>query len=62
MSHTASLYAAMVTNRNKSWIPKIEQMLKGKSDALIVVGAAHLVGKGGVVELLKAKGYSVEQM
>src|SRR5262245_32719603 len=23
MSHTASLYAAMVTNRNKSWIPKI---------------------------------------
>jgi uncharacterized protein YbaP (TraB family) len=62
MSHTAGLFATLVTNRNKSWIPKIEQMLKGKSDALVVVGAAHLVGKEGVVELLRAKGYVVEQM
>jgi uncharacterized protein len=62
MSHTPSLFATLVTNRNKSWIPKIEQMLQGKSDALVVVGAAHLVGKEGVVELLKAKGYLVEQM
>ena len=61
-SYSASSMATLVTNRNKSWIPKIEQMLKGKSDALVVVGAAHLVGKEGVVELLKAKGYSVEQM
>jgi hypothetical protein len=61
-SYSASSLATLVTNRNKNWIPKIEQMLKGKSDALVVVGAAHLVGKEGVVELLKAKGYSVEQM
>ena len=61
-SYTPTSLATLVTNRNKSWIPKIEQMLKGKSDALVVVGAAHLVGKEGVVELLKAKGYLVEQM
>jgi uncharacterized protein len=61
-SYTPSSLATLVSNRNKSWIPKIEQMLKGKSDALVVVGAAHLVGKEGVVELLKAKGYLVEQM
>jgi hypothetical protein len=61
-TYSASSLAILVTNRNKSWIPKIEQMLKGKSDALVVVGAAHLVGKEGVVELLKAKGYRVEQM
>ena len=52
----------MVTERNKSWIPKIEELLKGKDDALVVVGAAHLVGPQGVLSLLKAKGYTVEQM
>lgn len=57
-----SFFATMVVDRNKSWIPKIEAMLKGKDDALVVVGAAHLVGKQGVVELLKAKGYTIEQM
>jgi uncharacterized protein len=56
------MVAALVTNRNKSWIPKIEGMLKGPCDALVVVGAGHLVGKLGLVELLKAKGYTVEQM
>ena len=61
-TYSASSIAILITNRNKNWIPKIEQMLKGKSDALVVVGAAHLVGKEGVVELLKAKGYVVEQM
>jgi uncharacterized protein YbaP (TraB family) len=55
-------YAMMVTDRNKSWIPKIEQLLGGKDDALVVVGAAHLVGKDGVVAMLKAKGYTIEQM
>jgi uncharacterized protein YbaP (TraB family) len=56
------LLAMLVTDRNKSWIPKIESMLNGPCDALVVVGAGHLVGKLGVVELLRAKGYTVEQM
>jgi hypothetical protein len=56
------MLAKLVTNRNKSWIPKIEDMLNGPCDALVVVGAGHLVGKQGVVELLRAKGYTVEQM
>ncbi|HEY9225734.1 MAG TPA: TraB/GumN family protein [Gemmatimonadaceae bacterium] len=62
MGESAGLFATLVTDRNKNWIPKIEQLLRGKDDVLVVVGAAHLVGKQGVVELLKAKGYSIEQM
>jgi len=57
-----TLYAKLVTDRNKSWIPAIEQMLNGKDDMLVVVGAAHLVGKEGVLELLKKKGFKVEQL
>src|SRR6478672_11531630 len=58
----ATLFAKLVTDRNKSWIPKIEEFARGKDDALVVVGAAHLVGKEGVLALLKAKGYTVEQL
>ena len=53
---------ALLTSRNRNWVPKLEQLIKGKDDALVVVGAGHLVGKDGVLELLKAKGYTIEQM
>ena len=62
MVSSPAMFATMVTNRNRSWIPKIDEMLKGKDDALVVVGAAHLVGKQGVIEMLRAKGYKIEQM
>jgi uncharacterized protein YbaP (TraB family) len=52
----------MLTNRNASWIPKIDEMLKGKDDALVVVGAAHLIGAKGVIQLLRAQGYTVDQL
>ena len=57
-----TLQAALVTNRNRSWIPQLEALLGGKDDALVVVGAAHLVGDQGVLALLRAKGYKIEQL
>jgi uncharacterized protein YbaP (TraB family) len=48
--------------RNRRWIPQIEQLLKQNQDVLVVVGTAHLVGKSGVIELLKDRGYRLEQM
>ena len=57
-----TIFAKLVSDRNAAWIPKIEQMVKSGDDALIVVGAGHLVGKKGVVEMLRAKGYRVDQI
>jgi len=57
-----TIFAKLVSDRNAAWIPKIEQMVKTGDDALIVVGAGHLVGKSGVVEMLRAKGYKVDQI
>jgi uncharacterized protein YbaP (TraB family) len=57
-----TLFDKLVIDRNEAWIPKIEEMLKGRDDALIVVGCGHLVGKYGLVELLRAKGYTVDQL
>ncbi|HVX37927.1 MAG TPA: TraB/GumN family protein [Gemmatimonadaceae bacterium] len=52
----------LVANRTKSWLPKIEAMLAGRDDVLVVVGAGHLVGREGLIELLERDGYRVEQM
>jgi uncharacterized protein len=55
------LYQKILVERNRRWVGEIENLIRQGSGAMIVVGAAHLVGKDSVVEMLKAKGYSVEQ-
>ena len=49
-------------DRNRRWLPQIEAMLAGDEDTLVIVGALHLVGDIGLVELLRARGYSVERV
>jgi uncharacterized protein len=51
------LYQALVTDRNHKWMAGIEALLSDEHDCLIVVGALHLVGRDGVVELLRQQGY-----
>ena len=55
------LYAKMLTDRNKAWIPKLERWFAADETCLVVVGAGHLVGEDSVVELLRKKGWKVEQ-
>lgn len=49
----------LLANRNKNWIPKIESIAKQKP-TFFGVGAAHLAGEDGVINLLRNKGYKVE--
>jgi len=56
------MYQRLLVERNKNWLPKIEALFAGRGRALVVVGAAHLVGPDGVLAMLKAKGYTVEQL
>ena len=55
------IHRKVIDDRNRRWLPQIEGLLSRGENALIVVGAAHLVGKNGIIELLKDRGYSVEQ-
>jgi uncharacterized protein YbaP (TraB family) len=50
-----------LTDRNRDWVPQIEKLVKGTNNAVVIVGAGHLVGKEGVVELLRQKGWKVMQ-
>jgi uncharacterized protein YbaP (TraB family) len=56
------LYERLLVERNRNWMPKLEALFASNTKALVVVGAAHLVGPDGLVAMLKAKGYTVEQM
>ena len=48
----------MLTERNKAWVKKIPAIAK-KESTFFAVGAGHLYGKTGVIELLKQLGYKV---
>jgi len=61
-SDEPELFDRLVTVRNLAWLPRIERLLKGDDTAMVVVGALHLVGPGGLIEMLKDRGYRVEQM
>lgn len=55
------LYRPLTVERNRQWIPSIEDLLDDREDYLVVVGTLHLVGKDSVIELLERKGHKVTQ-
>ena len=48
----------LLYGRNRKWAKKLDGLLRRKS-MLIAVGAAHLPGKGGVIDLLRKEGYKL---
>ena len=57
-----ALYRTLVSERNKHWMPQLEKLLQGEQDYFVVVGALHLVGDGGLLELMRRDGYKPEQL
>lgn len=58
-SYFARFEDEFLTNRNMSWIPKLVKIMKDEK-AFIAVGAGHLGGPNGVVNLLRKEGYAVK--
>ncbi|MEO1435627.1 MAG: TraB/GumN family protein [Bacteroidota bacterium] len=48
----------LLNKRNEAWIPIMEEQMTSKP-TFFAVGAGHLSGKRGVIELLKAEGYTL---
>jgi uncharacterized protein YbaP (TraB family) len=57
-----AMYQRLLVDRNRNWLPKIEALFGRPSKAFVVVGAAHLVGPDGLVQILRAKGYAIQQL
>jgi len=54
----ASYEDILINHRNQNWIPIMSKMMKSGS-VFFAVGAGHLAGDQGVINLLKKQGYKV---
>ena len=52
----------LLGQRNRRWMPKLEGFLKSGQTYFVVVGAAHLGGGDGLLALLKARNFKLEQL
>jgi uncharacterized protein len=57
-----ALYRPLVTMRNQRWLPQVEQLLREDRNSFVIVGALHLVGDGGLLELLRREGFTPQQL
>jgi uncharacterized protein YbaP (TraB family) len=48
----------MLYHRNQNWVAKLKNLLPAKS-LLVAVGAGHLPGIKGLINLLRKEGYTV---
>ena len=55
-----ALRQRILGDRHRKWLPRIEKMIADGGGCVIIVGAAHLVGRDGLIALLRAQGYKVE--
>ncbi|MEO8256748.1 MAG: TraB/GumN family protein [Acidobacteriota bacterium] len=62
MKTEPAIYERLLVARNRNWLPQIEALFTRPGRAFVVVGAAHLVGTDGLIAMLRAKGYQLEQM
>lgn len=60
-TETPELADRLLVERNRNWVEPVEKCLREKTGCFVVVGAAHLVGPNSLVDLLRKKGYVVEQ-
>ena len=52
----------LTAERNQGFLEDAVNFLKNGTRALIAIGAAHVSDPGGLVDLLTAAGYTVEQV
>ena len=55
------LYERLIVIRNAEMAKKIDSLLESGGTSFIVVGAAHMVGEGGLAQRLESLGYRVEK-
>jgi uncharacterized protein YbaP (TraB family) len=55
------LMRVLIADRNQKWLPRISALLQDDHDDMVIVGAMHLIGDGGIVALLKRQGYTPVQ-
>lgn len=53
---------ALLNTRNRNWIPVITGATDTHDDIVIAVGAAHLIGEEGILQLLQNEGWDIARL
>jgi uncharacterized protein YbaP (TraB family) len=56
------IYRSLLLERNRHWVPQLEALLQTSEVELVLVGVAHLPGVDGLLNQLRLRGYTVEQL
>ena len=59
MDEVEGMEQYLLVDRNEAWVPKMTEFMREKP-TFFAVGAGHLGGDQGVLQLLEAEGYTVE--
>jgi uncharacterized protein YbaP (TraB family) len=57
-----AVYEQLLPERNRRWLPAIRRALAGRHNVMVLVGALHLPGEDGLIEMLRREGFKPEQM
>lgn len=55
-------YNSLLVERNNNWMPTIEGMFENTKTEFVLVGVAHLVGRDGLLQQLRRKGYKIRKL
>lgn len=56
------VYEALFLRRNNAWMEVLTREMQGSGVDFVAVGAGHLLGDDGLVEQMRARGYTVERV
>ncbi len=57
-----NLYATLIAERNREWLPIIERYLQTPQNEFVLVGVGHLVGTDGIIDHLRRSGYRINKL
>ncbi|WP_375254398.1 TraB/GumN family protein [Yoonia sp.] len=56
------MQASLLDQRNRNWFEVIKEATASNDDIFIAIGAAHLIGDAGILQLLENDGWTVTQI
>lgn len=56
------VYESLFLRRNNAWMEVLTREMQGSGVDFVAVGAGHLLGEDGLVEQMRARGYTVERV
>lgn len=62
LSLNEGLYESLIVQRNFSMTDRLDSILQVENSLFCAVGAAHLAGPSGMINLLKSKGYTMRKV